>query len=90
MEKWGNECERVDRRSRGAPVQSSEKMLLIRSISVLIVLWRLNTVKYYQMPDISGDYYKTRVILLKSRPILHVLPSFVSEYTAPSFFICSS
>ncbi|EYC28065.1 hypothetical protein Y032_0008g313 [Ancylostoma ceylanicum] len=38
----------------------------------------------------SSDYYTTHVILPTSGPLLRVLPSFVSEHTAPSFFICSS
>ncbi|EYC29774.1 hypothetical protein Y032_0005g2258 [Ancylostoma ceylanicum] len=57
-------------------------MLLIRSIFALIVFWRLNTVRKYRMPALSGDYYTIRVILPTSHPLLRILPSFVSEQTA--------
>ncbi|EYB86968.1 hypothetical protein Y032_0270g851 [Ancylostoma ceylanicum] len=43
----------------------------------------------YQMSDLSSDYYITQVILLASRPLLRVLPSFVAGRTAPFSFICS-
>ncbi|EYB84750.1 hypothetical protein Y032_0311g2161, partial [Ancylostoma ceylanicum] len=42
-----------------------------------------------QMPGLSSDYHTTHVILPASRPLLRVLPSSVSEHTAPSSFTCS-
>ncbi|EYC41771.1 hypothetical protein Y032_0557g3392 [Ancylostoma ceylanicum] len=59
-------------------------MLLIRSIFALIVLRSLNTVRNYQMPCLSSDYYITHAILPTPRPTLRVLPSNVSERTASS------
>ncbi|EYB85808.1 hypothetical protein Y032_0290g1531 [Ancylostoma ceylanicum] len=62
-------------------------MLSIKFIFVLIVLWRLSTVRKYQVSGISSDFYTTHIIPPRSRSLLRDPPSFVSKPTASSSYM---
>ncbi|EYC25521.1 hypothetical protein Y032_0011g1249 [Ancylostoma ceylanicum] len=76
--KWGNTWRRAQRWvsthrrpkvcKRLRTGRQMEKRCAVQTI--VIILWRLNTMREYQMPGPNCDYYITHVILPASRPLL--------------------